>query len=46
VQLSLGLKNSDDQGTHLDVKVELLKNGYPVASGLQHCVSGLTRNPK
>ena len=46
VQLWLGLKNSDDQGTHFDVKVELLKNGYPVASGLQHCVSGLTRNPK
>ena len=29
----VGLKNSDDQGTNLDVKVELLKNGTPVASG-------------
>ena len=26
--------------------LELLKNGDLVASGLQHCVSGLTRNPK
>ena len=25
--------------------VELLKNGSPVASGLQRCVTGLTRNP-
>jgi hypothetical protein len=45
VQLWLGLKSSDDQGTQFDVKVELLKNGYPVASGLRRCVTGLTRNP-
>jgi hypothetical protein len=46
VRLWLGLMNSDDQGAHFDVRVELLKNGYRVASGLQRCVSGLTRNPK
>ena len=45
-QLWLGLKSSDDQGTLFDVKVELLKNGSPVASGLRRCVVGLTRNPR
>jgi hypothetical protein len=46
VRLWVGLKSSDDQGTKFDVNVELLKNGYAVASGLRHCVTGLTRNPK
>jgi hypothetical protein len=41
----VGLKNSDDQGTKFDVKVDLLKNGTPVASGLTRCVAGVTRNP-
>jgi hypothetical protein len=41
----VGLKNSDDQGTQFDVKVEMLKNGTPVASGLTRCVTGITRNP-
>jgi hypothetical protein len=45
VQLWVGLKSSDDQGTLFDVKVELLKNGDSVASGLRRCVTGLTRNP-
>ena len=45
VQLWLGLKSSEDQGTLFDVKVELLKNGDVVASGLRHCVTGVTRNP-
>jgi hypothetical protein len=45
VQLWLGLKSSDDQGTSVDIKVELLKNGTPVASGLRRCVTGLRRNP-
>jgi hypothetical protein len=44
-KLWLGLKSSDDQGTLVDVKVELLKNGGAVASGLQRCVTGLTGNP-
>ena len=44
-RLFVGLKNSDDQGTNFDVKVELLQNGAPVASGLSRCVSGVTRNP-
>ena len=43
--LFIGLKNSDDQGTQFDVKVELLKNGTAVASGLERCITGATRNP-
>jgi hypothetical protein len=45
VRLWLGLKSSDDQGALFDVKVELLKNGGLMASGLRRCVTGLTRNP-
>ena len=41
----IGLKNSDNQGTNFDLKVELLKNGNVVASGLQRCITGVTRNP-
>jgi hypothetical protein len=41
----LGLKNGDDQGTLFDLRVELLKNGNPVASGMTRCISGVTRNP-
>ncbi len=44
-KLWVGLKNSDDQGTQFDIKVEVLKNGTAVASGLQRCMTGLTRNP-
>ena len=40
----VGLKNSDDQGTNFDIQVELLKNGTPIASGIQRCVTGVTRN--
>jgi hypothetical protein len=43
-RLWVGLKNSDDQGTRFDIKVELLKNGTPIASGLERCVTGVTRN--
>ena len=43
--LWIGLKNSDDQGTQFDLKVELLKNGTPVASGTELCITGVTRNP-
>jgi hypothetical protein len=45
--LWLGLKNSDDQGTQFDVKVELFRNAEatPLASGLTRCVTNLTRNP-
>jgi hypothetical protein len=43
--LSVGLRNSDDQGTPFDVQVELLRNGNPVASGVERCISGVTRNP-
>ena len=50
----LGLRNQDDQNTHFDFQVEILKNGVliPGAVGLTQCVGGpgspydeLTRNP-
>lgn len=41
----LGLKNSDDQGTNFDVRIEVAKNGTLVASGQALCVQGVTRNP-
>jgi hypothetical protein len=41
----LGLKNSDDQGTNFDVRIELAKNGSIVASGQVLCLQGITRNP-
>jgi hypothetical protein len=43
--LWIGLKNSDDQGTQFDLKVEFLRNGTPVAEGLKRCITGVTRNP-
>ena len=42
--LWIGLKSSDDQGTNFDLKTELLKNGNVVATGLQRCITGVTRN--
>jgi hypothetical protein len=45
VRFWVGLKNSDDQGTRFDLRVELLSNGVPVASGLARCISGVTRAP-
>jgi YVTN family beta-propeller protein len=44
-RLWVGLRNSDDVGTAFDVRVEMLKNALPVASGLTRCVKGLARNP-
>ena len=41
----LGLKNSDDQGTYFDVRVEVSRNGTLLASGETRCVQGVTRNP-
>lgn len=43
--LWLGLKNSDDQGTRFDLRVELYRNGSLVASGESYCITGVTRNP-
>jgi DNA-binding beta-propeller fold protein YncE len=45
LQVWLGLKNSDDQGTRFDVQAEVRKNSFVVATGLTRCVAGLTRNP-
>lgn len=41
----LGLKNSDDQGTNFDLRVEVYKNGVMTTSGETYCISGVTRNP-
>jgi hypothetical protein len=41
----IGLKSSDDQGTQFDLYAELLKNDAVVATGLQPCIAGVTRNP-
>lgn len=40
----IGLKNSDDQGTRFDLRVELYKNGTVVTSGETYCIQGITRN--
>ena len=45
VHVWLGLKNSDDQGTRFDLRVEAYKNGTLVAEGEAHCIDGVTRNP-
>ena len=39
----VSLKNGDDVGTSFDVKVDLLKNGTTIESGLVRCVSGVGR---
>ncbi len=41
----LGLKNSDDQGTNFDLRVEVSKNGVLAAAGEIYCIQGVTRNP-
>ncbi len=41
----IGLKNSDDQGTRFDLRVEIYKNDASVASGDTYCITGVTRNP-
>ncbi|MEK6279385.1 MAG: hypothetical protein AABN95_03450 [Acidobacteriota bacterium] len=41
----LGLKNSDDQGTYFDLRVEAYKNNGLLASGQSLCITGVTRNP-
>jgi hypothetical protein len=41
----LGLKNTDDQGTNFDLRVEMYKNGTQVASSETYCITNVTRNP-
>jgi hypothetical protein len=43
--LWVGLKNSDDQGTQFDLRVELYRNSSLISSGTTLCVTGATRNP-
>jgi hypothetical protein len=45
-KLWVGLKNSDDQGTQFDVRIELYRNLSPLLSeGEARCITGVTRNP-
>jgi Glucodextranase, domain B len=44
LHLWLGLKNSDDQGTYFDLKVEAYKNSSLLTSGQTLCIQGVTRN--
>ena len=44
-RLWVGLKNSDDQGTRFDLRVEVYVNNTLVAEGETRCVTGITRNP-
>jgi hypothetical protein len=41
----LGLKNSDDQGTNFDLRAEVCRNGVLMASGETYLIKGVTRNP-
>ncbi len=41
----LGLKNSDDQGTRFDLRVEVYKAGQLISAGETFCIQGVTRNP-
>jgi hypothetical protein len=40
----LGLKNSDDQGTSCDLQAEVYKNAILMTAGLTRCITGVTRN--
>jgi len=40
----LGLKNSDDQGTRFDLRVEVYRNGVLLTSGETRCILDITRN--
>jgi hypothetical protein len=43
-RLWLGLRNTNDKSSFFDVRVELLNNGAPVASGLRRCVGNFAQN--
>ena len=43
--LWVGLKNSDDQGTQFDLRVEVYVGNTLVSAGVTRCVTGVTRNP-
>jgi hypothetical protein len=43
--LWIGLQNSDDQGTQVDLRTELYVGTTRVAAGETRCITGVTRNP-
>jgi hypothetical protein len=44
LQVWLGLKNSDDQGTRFDLRAEIYRNDELVVAGQTRCIEGITRN--
>lgn len=44
LEVWLGLKNSDDQGTNFDLRVEFYKNNILIGSSESLCITGITRN--
>lgn len=45
LQVWVGLKNSDDQGTRFDVRAEIYRANDLFASGLVRCIPGIIRSP-
>src|SRR5262245_60246052 len=45
LQVWLGLRNSDDQGTQFDLKAEFAVGDTVIATGETDCITGLVRNP-
>ena len=45
LQVWLGLRNSDDQGTRFDLKAEFMVGDKVIATGETDCITGVTRNP-
>jgi len=45
LQVWLGLRNSDDQGTRFDLKAEFMVGDTVIATGETDCITGVGRNP-
>jgi hypothetical protein len=45
LQVWLGLRNSDDQGTRFDLKAEFMVGDTVIATGETDCITGVVRNP-
>lgn len=45
LQVWVGLRNSDDQGTRFDLKAEFMVGDTVIAAGETVCITGVVRNP-
>jgi len=45
LQVWVGLRNSDDQGTRFDLKAEFMVGDTVIATGETDCITGVGRNP-